>query len=565
MKKIPPVSFIFLFFLIFSLSLNASIKSRIQIDSLKSYSSDTLKNLSKTYRYSDVKKAKVYAEELFNRGKNNNNLSDLAWGYHQLGLINNVLGNYRKSIEQYNKGISISKSIHDSLLLIDLYLVKGTSYLFQKEYEKVLPNYDSALKVSKKLKNLPYIIISNDNIAYLKKEVGLFHEALEIEKENLKLARNLVFDNETTLANLILNLGETYLMLEENDSAIYYSKKALGESLLVDNIEGTSYIYKNLGLAYYNKEDYDRSIHNLEEAIAIIKPFGNQQLLSELHYYKGRSLYQLQMLDDAIASLKASKNILIQKDADHESSIILMDTYKLLAEVYKSNNNYKESGDYFEKYVALDQERDESRIKVIGDLHQNNLQDKDSTIATLASEQKDQEKKYSTFLIIAAVSFVIILSLLINFIRKSKKNKLAFQNLISSIENDKKTNPNPIKIDDAKAKTILNRLENLEHKEFFLDSNFSLATVAKKVKTNPTYLSKTINAHKHMKFQDYANELRINYAINRLREDKKFRSYSVQHIAKEIGYKSPNSFTKHFKNKTGIYPSFFISSLKAYN
>ena len=565
MKKTPPI-YIFLYFLITTLSLNAFGNQKSQTDSLKNYSSDSLKKLSRTHRYSNPKLAKIYAETLFKRGKANNNLNDLAYGYHQLGLIDDVLGNYEKSIDQFNKGITISKSIDDSLLLIDLYLVRGNSYLYKKEYENVLSDYNTALQIAKKLNNLQYVIVSNVNIAYLKKEVGLLKEALEIEKNNLKLSKNVVFGNKTFPINLIINLSETYLALEKNDSAIYYSKKALGESFLINNIEGTSYIYKNLGLAYYNKKDYNRSIHNLEEAIAIIKPFRNRQLLSELYFYKGRSLYQLQKLNDAIISLKKSEEFINTQDSINDSSILLMDTYKLMAEVYKANNNYIESGDYFEKYVALDQARDQSRIKTIGDLHQSNIQDKDDTIANLSSKQKNQLKKYSGLLIFAILSFLIIFIILINYVRKSRKNKRAFQNLISNIENDKKEkkiSSNSIKINDEKEKTILNRLQSLENKEFFLDSNFSLTTVAKKVKTNPTYLSKIINTYKNKKFQDYANELRINYAINRLKEDKKFRSYSVQHIAKEVGYKSPNSFTKHFKNKTGIYPSFFISSIES--
>jgi len=564
MKKKTSI-FIFWFILVITQIFNTVVSQEITIDTLKKYSSDSLKLLSRTHRYSNPVLAKAYAKKLFDRGHLNNDLSDIGWGYHQLGLVNEVLGNYKKSITQYNKGIEISKTINDSILLMDLYLVKGSSFLYLKEYEKVFSNYDSALYLAKKIKNLEFIIVSNINIAYLKKEVGLLEEALEIEKNNLKISKKVDFINKTTSVNLIVNLGETFLALEENDSAIYYNEKALEKSLLINNLEGSAYIYKNLGLAYYNKKEYLKSIRNLKEAIVIIQPFTNRQLLSELNYYKGRSLYKFHKRNEAIEALKKSEAILLHDNIDNESSILLIDTYKLLAEIYKDIGRHKESGDYFEKYVTLDKTRDASKIKTIGDLNLNNIQDRDETIATLSSKQKSQQKKYSTLLISSVISLFVFFIILIGYVKKSRKNKNAFQDLMASIEKKKKegkSSVDSIKIDDEKAKNIINSLKNLEYKEFFLDSNFSLTTVAKKVKTNPTYLSKTINNYKNQKFQEYVNELRINYAINRLKEDKKFRSYSIHHIAKEVGYKSPNSFSKHFKNKTGIYPSFFISSIQ---
>ncbi|MFK7750768.1 MAG: helix-turn-helix domain-containing protein, partial [Kordia sp.] len=53
-----------------------------------------------------------------------------------------------------------------------------------------------------------------------------------------------------------------------------------------------------------------------------------------------------------------------------------------------------------------------------------------------------------------------------------------------------------------------------------------------------------------------------NYTIDRLNSDNQFRKYAIKHIALEVGYKSPESFTKHFKNATGINPSYYIKELE---
>ena len=126
----------------------------------------------------------------------------------------------------------------------------------------------------------------------------------------------------------------------------------------------------------------------------------------------------------------------------------------------------------------------------------------------------------------------------------------------------KTTNYPVLKINDEKAKEILVKLKNIESKEYFLKSDFSLNTLAKKLKTNPSYLSRIINTHKQKQFNEYTNELRISYALKRLDEDSKFRSYSILHISKELGYKSQDSFAKHFKKRTGFYPSLYIADIK---
>jgi len=324
-------------------------------------------------------------------------------------------------------------------------------------------------------------------------------------------------------------------------------------------LRGTSHIYQTLGLAYYNKKDYSRSISNLEEATAIIKPFKNEQLLSELFFYKGRSFYKLNKTDQAIVSLKVSEEILIKKDTINEFSILLADTYKLIAEIYKKNNNHKESGIYFEKHIALNQQKNKSKLNTIQNLYTNNLQSKNKIIADLSSKQRILQNKKIISLLIYFFIFFIAISIVFYFLQKTKKNR---EQMKSDLVINKHINTKVIKrIDSEKAKNILISLENLENTEFFLNENFSLATVAKKLKTNSSYISRTVNIYKNQTFQEYASELRINYVINRLKKDRKFRLYSVQHIAKEIGYKSPNSFTKHFKKKTGIYPSSFIANI----
>ena len=123
------------------------------------------------------------------------------------------------------------------------------------------------------------------------------------------------------------------------------------------------------------------------------------------------------------------------------------------------------------------------------------------------------------------------------------------------------TNASGFNIKDETVAEILEKLIKLEEKKQFLRQDFTLHNVAKKLKTNTAYLSKIINSELGKSFSTYANELRINYIILELKNTAKLRSYSINAIAEEIGYKSPESFTKYFKAATGISPSVYIKKI----
>ncbi|MFP3802160.1 hypothetical protein, partial [Paraburkholderia sp. SIMBA_027] len=100
-------------------------------------------------------------------------------------------------------------------------------------------------------------------------------------------------------------------------------------------------------------------------------------------------------------------------------------------------------------------------------------------------------------------------------------------------------NPEQTDTEDKTSKTtpeevtqfILQELEVFESKELFLRKGITSASLAKSIKTNTTYLSEVINTQKGKNFVSYLNDLRINYALNRLVKDRKFRSYKLSVIA----------------------------------
>jgi len=110
--------------------------------------------------------------------------------------------------------------------------------------------------------------------------------------------------------------------------------------------------------------------------------------------------------------------------------------------------------------------------------------------------------------------------------------------------------------------SILARLKVFEAEKEYLSQHVSLNEMAKDFETNSTYLSKIINLKKGKNFSQYINDLRIDYAVEELKENTTFRKYTIKAIANECGFKSAESFSKSFYKKHGIYPSYYLKQLE---
>lgn len=80
--------------------------------------------------------------------------------------------------------------------------------------------------------------------------------------------------------------------------------------------------------------------------------------------------------------------------------------------------------------------------------------------------------------------------------------------------------------------------------------------------SNTKYLSKIIFHYRGKGFVDYINDLRVDYIVELLKNDKRIRNYTNKGLAEEAGFSSTQRFTNAFISRTGISPSYFIEELR---
>jgi AraC-like DNA-binding protein len=105
------------------------------------------------------------------------------------------------------------------------------------------------------------------------------------------------------------------------------------------------------------------------------------------------------------------------------------------------------------------------------------------------------------------------------------------------------------------------KIETLIHEEkLFQNPELTLTDVAKKLKTNASVISKTINQGFQMNFNDCINNYRIESVKNRF-ADGEHKKSTLLGIAYDCGFNSKATFNRAFKKNTGKTPKEFIERL----
>lgn len=182
------------------------------------------------------------------------------------------------------------------------------------------------------------------------------------------------------------------------------------------------------------------------------------------------------------------------------------------------------------------------------------------------------QKKEHTYLI-GIVSAIVIIVLIGGFLiyNRIQRNvyKRRFEELLKTQQTKKQhtvidvsdAKKNELNIPEDIVHTVLESLTTFKENQEFLSSNITLQKLAKRLKTNHSYLSKIVNMYEGKSFNTFINDLRIDYTIERLQNDTIFRKYTIDAIAEESGFSNTRTFSRSFQRKTNLNPSYFIKNL----
>ena len=119
-----------------------------------------------------------------------------------------------------------------------------------------------------------------------------------------------------------------------------------------------------------------------------------------------------------------------------------------------------------------------------------------------------------------------------------------------------------INISSKTEKVLLKKISDFESSRGFLNKEVNLNFLSKKFNTNTKYLSEIIKSYKNKNFNQYLNELRIDYLIDQLNTNEKVLNTKISFLASDFGFNSHSSFSTIFTQYIGKSPSEYIKELK---
>ncbi|WP_281990146.1 AraC family transcriptional regulator [Aquimarina aggregata] len=472
---------------------------------------------------------------------------------------------YEKCLELYNKAWNIASELQDYKLMSNVAMKKGSTYLQGGKYKKSLDSYYASYDINEKIGDLDQEVRTISGIVAVLKRLGHLDRAYALTKKMNRLVSKTSLENSNSHILILATSLEIYTAVEEYDSVLHYADIGIKIGNKIDYKKGLVHLYSGKGMAYYHKGDYDSSLNNLFKSVELLKEnkIENEffpKLLT--HYYLASCYYQKSDYNRAIDYLLEIINATTEKDV---TKIWIIQSYLLLANCYGKQQNFEQAFYWNNEYNRLHKAYEKAKDRTADMIYGKEAENLQHSMTNLKDEYAKNERHKTYAYSIAGLLILVLIGWGVVYHKKQRTNKVVFNELMGKVQaletSIPKETTKSMVIDDQKVVSILKGLDQLEHQQYFLKQRCNLQAMAKRLKTNATYLSKIINTHKQKNFKSYINELRVDYVITTLTDDPKFRKYTIKAIAQDIGFNNSEAFTKAFYKKTGIYPSYFIKQL----
>lgn len=304
------------------------------------------------YLISDYKNASEFYEKALDIRKEMKDIKGMASTQNNMAVIFRIQGNYEKALEYYmmsyknEETFGITKGMASALTNI------GIVYYSLKNYDKCIEHYKKALVIAEKLDEKKNIALTLNNLGLAYDDKGDVELAIETYIRAQKLLEEI--DNKKGLASTTNNIGLLYERKGKLEKALEYYVKALQMNIATNDLEYISNSYHNIGSCYKNMGQFEKSFENYKKGLEIAQENGilnNVSLcysgLSELYKamgnYREAYDYYLKFADtkDSIFNTENSQRIIEMQTKyeteTKEKEIVLLQKDKALQEADLAN------------------------------------------------------------------------------------------------------------------------------------------------------------------------------------------------------------------------------------
>ncbi len=480
---------------------------------------------------------------------------------------------------------SLYRASHKPRFRIRSLMLVARLYQQQEDIDKSIEYAQRLEKLAAETGNYDWQAKGNGYLAGLYRMMGLYDQAGSYSEKALKVIPKIKDPERlnSTRGLILQELAFSNMDGVHNRQAIKYLEEA-GQSLDKLRTNRDFMLLNNerlLGDNYRLLKSYDTALVYYKKALALGSQFPR-------HYTVGMTYKGMTEILIELGDLKAAKTCL-----DEANKIADESEYLQLKEgIYAISKRYYEKVKDNDQLAVARAKKD----SVTGVLLDKRSELLDKTYHQL--EQRGVEAERSGNIKTVAIFGVILLlvsgaGFFIIYHKKKKQQLAQFKYILDHLHKKEAprtiTKPSavaeqssamyippvpeavePQSVPDAREKRIMTEetelkllkgLDEFEKSDLFLDSELSLSSLATRLNTNTRYLSQVIKDHRKTDFNSYINELRVNYIVDKLKNDPGWKDYKISALASIAGFSSHSQFAAVFKTFVGLSPSVFIKYL----
>jgi AraC-like DNA-binding protein len=452
-----------------------------------------------------------------------------------------------------------AKRTADDALIGSAYLTKGTMYYGHKEHIKALDNFllaDSFISRTQD-KYLAYKV--RFTIAQAKYYLGFYEEAISILRECVVFFEE---ENDRAYLNTLHALSVSYNRVGKYADCSATNARGIAAGNELGDREMEIYFIHSEGVNQYFMHHYREAIAGLTKALPHLnrtKDFANEAVAN---FYIGKSYLALHEEGKAIAFFKKVDDAFVKEKYVRPD---LREGYEILID------HYKKHGDRTNQLRYIDR-----LLKVDSVLHQNykylsSRIFKQYDTAKLLKAKDDIEQSLQRQKVFGGTAICLLVALVLFLVFRHYANQKKYRQkykelmnrkpeavpVVTTTEKDTEFDLNPELV-----KTILKNLEKFEANKKYLEKDMNLVRIAELLHTNTKYVTKIIQRYRGKGTIEYISDLKIDHIVELLKTQNRFRNYTNKALGEEAGFGSTQNFTRAFKARNEISPTYFIQELK---
>lgn len=313
-----------------------------------------------------------------------------------IGNVYCTLSRYDEALEHLLESHRYFVSVNDKVGISQATNNIGSVYSDLGDYARAIEYTSLGLQLHRETNNRMGEANALTGLGILYLHMQQYDEALEYHQQSLHLFHTI--GNRLGEANALSNIGNVYLWQQQYEEALEYYRQSLPLQQQIGNKNGEFDVLYNIGLVYAYLECSDIALGYYNTALSIA--ISQQDKRREAWVLLGIGRLLLYEPPVALPDKTALEYILTSLSiaVTIQSKNIVCEAHEVLADLYASQNDYKQSLFHHKEFHKLKQEvfsEDANRrLHKLAAQHRIERTEKERELFRLKSEQLEQEMEF---------------------------------------------------------------------------------------------------------------------------------------------------------------------------